>query len=122
MSVNYSTVVANARLDVVKTALNASGGGDVILKTSGAAALCTVPLETVIGAPVNKVLTIISTSKQGTANAAGTAALADLVDGAGTVVASGLTVGTSAADIILNDLAIANGSLVTINSGTITHP
>jgi len=40
------------------------------------------------------------------------------------VVASGLTVGLtgSGSDIILNDVNIANGSLVTINSGTITHP
>jgi hypothetical protein len=68
------------------------------------------------------VLTIIATAKQGTATAAGNAALADLVDGGGLVVASGLTVGLSGADIILNDLAIANGSLVTINSGTLTHP
>lgn len=122
MSVNYSTAVANSRLDVVKAALNAGGGGGVILKTSGAAALVEVPLETVIGAPVNKVLTIIATAKQGTATAAGTANNADLVDGSGTVVASGLTVGLSGTDIILNDLAIANGSLVTINSGTLTHP
>lgn len=122
MAVNYSQTVANARLDVVRSALNAGGGGKVILKTSGGTPLCSVNLETSIGAAVAKVLTVIATAKQGTATGAGTAALADLVDGSATVVASGLTVGTSAADILLNDLVIANGSLVTINSGTITHP
>jgi hypothetical protein len=37
-------------------------------------------------------------------------------------VADGLTVGTSAADVLLNDVNLLVGSQVTINSGTITTP
>ena len=122
--ITYSLAVAQARLEVVRTALNASGGGSLRLNTSGAVPLVEVPLDTSIGAPAARVLTVISASKQGTATGAGVAANADLLDGANTVVASGLTVGLSGSgsDIILNDVNIANGSLVTINSGTITHP
>ena len=120
--ITYSLAVAQARLEAVRTALNASGGGSLRINSSTAVPLVIVDLETVIGAPAARVLTVISAPKQGTGVAAGAANNADLLDGASTVVASGLTVGTSGTDIILNDLAIAVGSLVTINSGTITHP
>jgi hypothetical protein len=122
MSVNYSTTVANGRLQNVATALNTGGGGKLVIMTAAAASLVSVNLETTIGAPTNKVLTVIATPKQGTGSAAGQAATAKLTDSAGTTICDGLTVGTSAADVILNDLAIAVGSIVTINSGTITHP
>jgi len=121
--VAYTTTVANNRLTQVATALNVSGGGDLVIGTAGmATTLVSVPLEAVIGAPVNKVLTVIATAKQGTAVAAGTAAAAKLVDGAGADVATGLTVGTSAADVILNDVVLLVGSQVTINTGTLTTP
>jgi hypothetical protein len=123
MAVNYTNAVKDARLEAVRTALNANGGGSIVITTSAPADLCEVPLETVIGAPVNGVLTIIATPKQGTATGAGTAALARLEDGAATAVATGLTVGTSASfDVQLNDLAFVVGSQVTLNSGTITSP
>lgn len=120
MAVNYSTTVKNARMDAVRSALNANGGGKIQLQTAGSAALVNVNLETVIPAASNGVLTVISTAKTGTATAAGTATQAVLTDGASTTVASGLTVGTSGADVILNDTALVIGSEVTLNSGTIT--
>jgi hypothetical protein len=122
MSVNYSTTVATARLEAVRTALNAGGTGQLVLMTAASATLVTIPLDTSVGAPVGKVLTVISAAKQGSAVAAGTAALGKLTNQAGTTVADGLTVGTGSADVVLNDVALQNGSQVTINSGTITTP
>jgi hypothetical protein len=119
--VNYSVTVANNRLTQVATALNASGGGDLVIM-QGTNELVRVALATVIGAPVNKVLTVITAPTQGTATAAGTANAAKLVDGSNTTVADGLTVGTSGSDVNLSDTSIQVGSLVTINSGTITTP
>ena len=55
------------------------------------------------------------------ASATGTAALAALRNNAGTDVATGLTVGTSATDIILGTTSITSGGTVTITAGTITH-
>jgi hypothetical protein len=81
-----------------------------------------VPLDTVIPATSTKILTVISAAKQGTATAAGTATQAVLQDFANTNVATGLTVGTSGADVNLNDTALIIGSQVTLNSGTITTP
>jgi hypothetical protein len=123
MAVNYTTAVANARLEAVRAALNAGGGGDIVLQTAGGAVdLCSVPLDASIGAPASKVLTVISAPKQGSATVQGAAAAAKLVDGSGTTVASGLTVGTSGSDVNLNDVNLLVGSQVTLNSGTITTP
>jgi hypothetical protein len=55
------------------------------------------------------------------ASATGTAALAEFRNNAGTTIVSGLTVGTSATDIILNSTSITSGQTVTITAGTITH-
>lgn len=122
MTVNYSAAVKNSRLAAVAAALNANGGGKIALMTAASAVLVNVNLETVIGAAVGGVLTVIASAKQGTAGAAGAAALAKLTDGAGTTVCDGLTVGTSGTDVVLNDVNIAVSSIVTMNSGTITTP
>jgi hypothetical protein len=123
MSVNYSTTVATARLEAVRSALNAgSPPGLLTLMTAGSAALVSVPLDNTIGAPVGKVLTVISAAKQGTASAPGTATQAKLTNAAAVTVADGLTVSTTAGDVVLNDNVLQNGSQVTINSGTITTP
>jgi hypothetical protein len=46
--------------------------------------------------------------------------LAELRNNAGTVIASGLTVGTSGADIIISNTAITSGQTVQCTGGTIT--
>lgn len=56
------------------------------------------------------------------ANATGTAAAARIRTSDGTDVITGLTVGTSSADIILSSVSITSGGTVTIASGTLTHP
>lgn len=120
MAVNYITTLKNSRMDTVGTALNASGGGKIVLMTAGSVSLVTVNLETVIAAASGGILSVILTAKLGTAVAAGTAALAKLTNGAAVDQATGLTVGTAASDVILNDVVLIIGSQVTLNSGTIT--
>jgi hypothetical protein len=51
----------------------------------------------------------------------GTAAVARIKDGAGTVCVSGLTVGVGSGDIQLGSVAISSGEVVQITSGTLTH-
>jgi hypothetical protein len=52
----------------------------------------------------------------------GTAATqAQLKNAAGSAHLTGLTVGTSATDVIVNNTSIASGQNVTMNSATITH-
>jgi predicted TIM-barrel enzyme len=55
------------------------------------------------------------------ASATGTAAKAEIRNTADAVIVAGLTVGTSAADIILNSVSITTAQTVTISSGVITH-
>lgn len=122
MAVNYSTTVATARLEAVRVALNAGTPPGLLVLMNGTTTLVNVPLDNPVGAPVGKVLTVITTPKVGTAIAAGEANAAKLTNAAGTTVADGLTVGTSGSDVNLNDVSLIVGSQVTINSGTITTP
>ena len=52
---------------------------------------------------------------------AGTAVNARIKDGLGNIVVSGLTVGASAADIIINSTAISVGQTITLTAANITH-
>lgn len=66
------------------------------------------------------VITMVA-PKSGFASHTGTAASADIKDGGGNIIVSGLTVGTIGSDINLNSTALTSGQTVTITSGTITH-
>ena len=54
-------------------------------------------------------------------SAGGTAALAEIRNNAGIVITSGLTVGTSGTDVVLNTTSISAGQNLTISSATLTH-
>ena len=55
------------------------------------------------------------------ASATGTAAKAELRLNNNAVCATGLTVGTSGTDVIINSTAISSGQYVQMNTSTITH-
>ena len=141
MSVTYTTTLGNSRLQLVndlvasKTVAASTGGataGQLVIGTASLSGstgvLATIALVTTgtAGGPFNtpssKVLTLAGVPLSATATATGTAALAEFRNNAGTTVASGLTVGTSGTDIILNSTAISSGQTVQITAGTITHP
>lgn len=125
MAIAYSTTVKNTRLSAVVTALgttaklvigNAATSGGSITTT-----LATITLNNPVGTASSGVLTFSGLPLSAVAAATGTANSATLQDGSGTVVASGLTVGTSGADIIISSTAVSTGQTVTLTSGTITH-
>lgn len=122
MAVTYTTAVKNARLDAVTTA----AGTTAVLEigtTGMASILATISLANPIApAASGGVLTLTMPRSDTSADATGTAAAARIRTAtAGTDIITGLTVGTSAADIILDSVSITAGQTVTINSGTITH-
>lgn len=123
MAVNYSTAVKNARLQAVITALGTAG--TLVIGTSALAGatgvLATIPLQNPAATVNNGVLTLAGLPLTANASATGTAARAELRDSAGTVVCTGLTVGTSGTDIIINATAVSNGQTVQVTAGTITH-
>jgi hypothetical protein len=121
MAVTYTTAVKNARLNAVANEIGNSGKLEI--GTSGmAAVLATFTLNSpAAGSASSGVLTLSGFPKTVAASSSGTAAAARIRKSDNTDVITGLTVGTSAADIILDSTSITSGQNVTINSATITH-
>lgn len=121
MAVNYSTAVKNARLDAVVTAIGVSGRLEIGTSAMGAV-LAVIPLNSTAGTTSGGVLTFSGFPKSDTsADATGTAAAARIRDSSNVDVITGLTVGTSGTDIILDTTSITVGQTVTITSAAITH-
>lgn len=123
MAVVYSTTVKNSRMTVVRDAIDAGSSNGVLeIGTTGmASVLATIPLADPCGSVSSGVLTFSVPITEASADASGTAAEARIKDSSGTVIISGLTVGTSGANINLSTTTIAAGDTVTINSAAITH-
>lgn len=134
MSVVYSSTLKNNRMQLVadliagKVAGSSTGtasAGTIVVGTSALSGatgvLVSFTLGTTPGTVSGGVLTISGTPITATASGTGTAAKAEMRDNAGNVIVSGLTVGTSGTDIIINATAISSGQSVTLSSGSITH-
>jgi hypothetical protein len=135
MPINYITAVKSNRLSMGLLAASVtpaagqsvdanSGNGLLVIGTSSLSGatgvLITVTLQKPSFSISAGVATLLGTPLSATASASGTAALAELRDSAGNTIVSGLTVGTSGTDIIVNNTAIVNGESVSISSGTVT--
>lgn len=125
MAVTYSTAAKTARMAAVIAQIDAgAAAGTLEIGTTGmASVLAILTLADPCGSAASGVLTFdfdpdISDSS---ANASGTAAEARIKDSDGTVIISGLTVGTSGTDIVLDSVSITAGQTVTLTTGTITH-
>lgn len=134
MSVTYSATLKTNRMQLVadliagKTAAASTGSataGTLVIgdnTLSGATGvLATLVLSTTPFTVSGAVATLQSTPVSVAASASGTAAKAELRTNGGTVIVSGLTVGTSGTDIILGTTTITSGGTVTITAGTLTH-
>ena len=124
MAVTYTNAVKCARMNAVTTAAGATAVLE-IGTTAMASILATIPLANPIGAGAAGagVLTLTAAGMSDTdADNTGTAAAARIRTATGgTDIVTGLTVGLSAADIILDSLSITQHQTVTISSATITH-
>lgn len=124
MPVVYNLATRNARLTVVRDQIDAGTGPGVLqIGTAGmAAVLAEVTLADPCATIASGVLTFSGFPRSDTsANASGVAAAARIRDSNGVDVITGLTVGTSGADINLDTTTIAAGQQVQITSATITH-
>lgn len=120
MSVIYTTAVKNARLEAVVTQIGS--GGKLEIGTAGMAiVLATFTLESVAGTASGGVLTFSGFPKQDAADATGVAAAARIRKSDNTDIVTGLTVGMSASDIILDNTNITTTQTVIIQSAAITH-
>lgn len=123
MSVTYSPAVKNTRMSAINTALGSAGilviGTSALSGATGV--LVEIPLANPAGSVSGGVLDFTETGMSASATGTGTAALAELRDSLDTVIASGLTVGTSGTNVILSSISISSGTTVTISSASLTH-
>lgn len=121
MSVVYNNTLKNTRMTDVVTALGS--GGKIRIYTAGLGTLLAqINLANPAGSVSAGVLTFNGTPlTEAAADATGVAAAAIVVDGSGTTIISGLTVGSAAGDIILSSVNIVAGQPVTITSASLTH-
>lgn len=123
MPVTYTSAVKIARMNAVTTA----AGITAVLEIGDAgfvAILATIPLANPIAPAATGagVLALTMPRSDTAADATGTAAAARIRTAtAGTDIITGLTVGLSGADVILDSLSITAAQVVTINSASLTH-
>lgn len=124
MAVTYSTAAKNARLNAVRDLIDAgAGAGKLKIYTAGYATLLgTLTLSDPCAAnAASGVLTLNAITSDSSADASGTAVIAKISDSNDTDIITGLTVGTSATDIILNSNVISVGQVIAVTAGSITH-
>lgn len=124
MSVSYIATLKSTRMQAVINSLD-TGAGSATLDI-GTTSMGTVLVSITMSKPSftesGGVITMAGAPKSGTATNSGTAAAARFRDAGGTnQTITGLTVGTSGTDIVLNSTSITSGQTVTMNSLTITH-
>jgi hypothetical protein len=125
MAVTYATDVKQSRMEAVIAQIDAGAGPGVL--QIGTAAMGTVLAEFTLADPCGSASGAVLTLdfdpdiSDTSANASGTAAAARIRDSDANDVITGLTVGTSGTDIILDSVSITAGQTVTITLGTITH-
>lgn len=126
MAVTYTTAVKNARMTAVRDQWGASAKLK-IYHSDGTTLLATFTLSATTGdsTAASGVLTIKftgnSASQTVTAAASGTATSAKITTSADVDVVTGLTVGTSGADINLNSTTIGAGANASITAASFTH-
>jgi hypothetical protein len=123
MAVTYPTALKSTRMTAVLTAIDAgSAGGKLEIGTTAmGAVLATITLADPAGSVTNGVLTLTMPRSDTSADGTGTAAAARIRDSDNNDVVTGLTVGTSGTDIVLDSTSITTGQTVTISSAAITH-
>lgn len=127
MSVVYSNSLKTTRMNDVKTAMDAGSGAAriQIANSSGFGSatniLVTINFNDPASTVSTDVLTFAGLPVSANASFTGTATQARILDSDLNVVISGLTVGTSGTNIVLNTTSIEAGQLVRLDSGTITH-
>lgn len=120
MAIVYSVAVINARLTAVLNAIDAAPGpGRLQVLSSAAVVLSNIPLSTPSGTVAAGVLTFNVPQTDFGAPASGNASTGQFVDSTGTVVASGMTVGLAGTDLIISQIHITAGDIVTFVSGQI---
>jgi hypothetical protein len=122
MAANYSLNLKNDRMACILTRLDAQVGSAqlVIFTAAYATILATIILPKPSFTLSGGVLTLNGAPLSAVCALSGTAALAQFQDSNATWWVQGLTVGTSAADIILNSVSLVAGQVATCTGAALT--
>jgi hypothetical protein len=123
MSVSYAATLKATRMQAVIAAIDANAAAAKLeIGTSGMATLlASITLAKPSFTEANGVITMAGVPLSGVAAAMGQALSAQIKDGGGNIVVSGLLVSEISGDVILSDADIVQGETVTISSAMITH-
>jgi len=118
-----AVILDNTTKDNVMTAIRDTvPNGTLEIGTAGmGSVLATFGLSASGGSVASQVWTLEFDATPVTAGATGVAAAAQIKNSGGTVRISGLTVGTSSADIVLDSTSITDGQDVDLTAATVTH-
>lgn len=120
MALTYTLAVKSARMNAIITEIGASGKLE-IGTTGMATILATITLNATAGTVSNGVLTFSGMPKTASATAAGIAAAARIRKSDNTDIITGLSVGVSASDVIIDNTNVALNQNVNVTSFVITH-
>ena len=115
----YATALKTARITATRD--HFADGTLVIQTTGGATDLVTFGLSASGGTIATDTWTLTFDATTVAAAATGTAAEAVIRTSGASADITGLTVGTSGTDIIIDNTSITSGQNVTVNSATIQH-
>jgi hypothetical protein len=120
----YPTAVKNNRQTQILNCIDAgaAAGKLEIGTTAMGSVLATITLADPAGSVASSALTFTMPRSDTSADNTGTAAAARVRDSDNNDCVTGLTVGTSGTDIIIDNTSINAGQTVTVNSFVITHP
>lgn len=124
MGVVYRASLRTTRMNAVETDIDSGAGAATLeIGTTGfASVLATFTLSDPAGSVSGDVLTFSGMPKSTTASNTGTAAEARIKESGGTVIISGLTVGTSGTNVIISpSTSITSGQTVNLTAATLTH-
>ena len=115
----YSTALKNARLQAIVSAIGASG--KLFLRDESGSFVIEYTLDSTAGTVSNGTLTFSGFPKSVTASGATTLASAKITDSSLVSVIDDMTVGTSGADIIIDNVNITDGQQVSVLTAIINH-
>jgi hypothetical protein len=119
MAINYVNSIKQARMQIVANNLNL---GKLDIYNAGyLSLLVSIVLQNPSAVVSGGILQILGVPISSEAIGTGNAVIANFVDSVNNPVAEGLTVGMSAANIIIDKTNISSGQIVNLTSGIIIH-
>ncbi len=114
---------SNAITPASGNSVDAAGAGSLVIGTSSLSGatgvLATITLQNPSFSYATRTATLLGVPLSATASGSGTAAKAEIRDNSGVAIITGLTVGTSATDVIIGSTTINSGDTVTCTAGTL---